>query len=86
MRTKYFTRTIKSKDVLAIVIDPNTHELNECVVNVPDGADVKKYVEATTAQVLVNVVEETDVENIYKMDLNTFLANATKVENNLEEN
>ena len=79
-RTKYFTRTIKSKDVLVTVIDPNTHELNECVVNVPDEEDVKIYVEKATGMVLVNVVEETEVESTYRMELEKFLANATKVE------
>lgn len=85
-RQKYFTRTIKSKEVTATVINPYTHELSACTVNVPNDEDVKEYIEKQTNEVLVSVEQETEVESVYKMNLETFLENAVKVENDVKEN
>lgn len=80
-RQKYFTRTIKSRDVQATMINPITHELHKCNMNVPNDEDVKSYLEKKTDEVLVSVEQDIDVESVYKMDLETFMKNAVKVEN-----
>ena len=85
-RQKYFTRTIKSRDVQVTLINPITHELHKCYMNVPNDEDVKVYVEKQTNEVLVSVERDTEVESVYKMDLETFMENAVKVENDVKEN
>ena len=84
-RQKYFTRTIKSRDVQVTLINPITHELHVCYMNVPNDEDVKTYVEKQTNEVLVSVERDTEVESVYKMDLETFMENAVKVENDVKE-
>lgn len=84
-RQKYFTRTIKSRDVQVTMINPITHELRVCYMNVPNDEDVKTYVEKQTNEVLVSVERDTEVESVYKMDLETFMENAVKVENDVKE-
>lgn len=79
-RTKFFTRTIKSKEVQATVINPITHELSVCTVNVPSDVNEKEFIEKQTNSVLVSFERVVEVENTYRMELEKFLANATKVE------
>lgn len=85
-RQKYFTRTIKSREVQATMINPITHELHTCNTIVPNDEDVKTYLEKQTNEVLVSVERDTEVESVYKMNIETFMENAVKVENVVKEN
>lgn len=85
-RQKYFTRTIKSREVTATLINPHTHELRVCAMNVPNNEDLKEYIEKQTNEILVSVEHEIEVESVYKMNLETFMKNAVKVENDVKGN
>lgn len=79
-RQKFFTRTIKTKVVDATIINPETHVIESATYEVPDDEDVREYIEMISKKVVISIDDEREVENMYKMTLDKFIENATKVE------
>ena len=80
-RQKFFTRTIKTKLVDATIINPETHVIERGTYEIPDGEDAREYIEMVSEKVVISIDDEREVESLYKMTLDKFVENATKVEN-----